>query len=187
MKIERMFRGRRDLSICKMKKEYYPTTFSIRGKVYFVIWYDNGHQCFALDKNGMILAFNSFDRLEQYLASINEQLAEKEMVDTLDIDEIDEWIKRPKENQVNCDLLLSAWNMFGDIRSSIEGRNMDREDTTHLEVYDKLFYGSDAGWFATGKKKYTPKFSVKDIREIRAVLKEGMKLFQSRFDPKLAQ
>ncbi len=159
----------------------------IGGKEYFVIWFDNSYQGLVLDDNEMIISFSTLEKLERYLESINEKLESQELGTGLDFDQIHEWVKSPKAKSVDCDLLLNAWNMFGDIRSSIEGRNMDRKDNKHLEVYDKLFMGSDAGWFVTGEKTYKPEFSVKDIRELRAVLKEGMKLLKSRFDPELAR
>jgi len=94
-----------------------------------------------------------------------------------DLDVVAQWLRRSLPAEIDCDVFLTAWNLFGDLAASVNGDfDRDRHRTQH--VYEKLFWGNNLPAVTPPGKQYTPIWSDDELLLIRKILTDGLLLFR---------
>ncbi len=89
----------------------------------------------------------------------------------LDLDEVNEWLKTREE--LNPQLILDAWNFFGDLARSL-GKQIDSRSAYEKDVYEKLFFSLNL--LATDGPLYEPDWSQAQLDCIADVITNGQSL-----------
>jgi hypothetical protein len=86
--------------------------------------------------------------------------------------------------ELDCNQILSAWNLFGDVaRSTGEiGGDFKELDQAHNAVYDKGFYGCNLPSITPEGQRFAPSWSPDELAAIRELMKHGFALFNRVID-----
>jgi hypothetical protein len=66
------------------------------------------------------------------------------------------------------------------VRSSIEKRDVLREDHINNDIYDKVFFGNNLPSMTPPGEHYVPAWSEEEIDRLSRVLTGGLRLFRAR-------
>jgi len=160
-------------------RNYFIRPIKIEDSNLYLIWYQNDHDGLVLNDSGSVLAFGSKKQLRKFAESHSMELRPTDRM-LIDLDFLANWLKEPDPKGVDCFIFLESWNLFGDLRSSIENRNTDPDDNKHLHIYDKLFYGNNLPAVTPEGREYEPIWTEEDVLELRDVLEPGLNLFRNR-------
>lgn len=86
-------------------------------------------------------------------------------------------LSRKKPAQLNCQELLAAWNLLGDVSNSVGG-SFDEDKAHAHKIYDKLFWGCNLPAVTPEGKHYVPLWSRGEYSMMRQILGEGLALFR---------
>jgi hypothetical protein len=125
------------------------------------------------DGNNKLLAFRSIEELvgfdkEKY-AVYEDQTAE------YDFDAISK-SRYYINNAVNCEELLNAWNLFGDIAHTTKLKFIGDSRLYNYE-YEKLFCGCNLPSVVKEGRIYIPTWRSKEIRRLFKVVKNGIDIY----------
>jgi hypothetical protein len=107
----------------------------------YLIWFSNDQDGVVTQPDGIVPSFRDQEALRAYAAS--HQLMLEETAPLLhDLDAVARWLRRSLSADVDCDALLTAWNLFGDLAASVNA-DFDRDRDRTQRVYEKLFWGNN--------------------------------------------
>jgi hypothetical protein len=175
---------------------YYLCRVRFRGAEVFVLWYSDDCDGFVRDEAGRLLAASSPESLLDVAAFMGISSEDSEPTG-YDFDHLRAWCAAPKASEIDCNTFLDAWNFFDDLARLHEcrdtpwarlsrGARLHSSDTPEvrsrkgaLPPYDKLFWGCNLPAVTPPGERYEPKWSARDLAQIRRVMKSGLDLFES--------
>lgn len=178
---------------------YYPYWYRLDGADAYLIWYsdesaatypngvgesgetDSGEPDGVLLANpGRLLTFRSLADLHGY-ADRSGLSVEPEVNSTpLDLDTVQRWLGAARKTTVDCETFLSAWNLFSDLASAVQGARAHIDDQKENRIYMKLFWGNNFPAMTPPGKHFTPTWSKSEVGRLRNVLNKGMQMFKNR-------
>ena len=128
--------------------------------------------------NGIIPSFSTIPAIEEFSNMEGIEL-ENEKPIKHNLDTVKFWLANPA-GKIICGDFLAAWNLFGDTAWTFNGHGEPFEKITqkYLNEYDKLFFGSNLKVLRSYRQKYYPKWTSSNVKNIRIVLKTGLKFFK---------
>jgi len=160
-------------------KSYYPYWLKLDKRNLCCLWVTEEFDQVYLNDQQQLPAFTTEESLKAHFHDISIAV-EESMAVPLDLDKVQAFCKKPTVGRVNCKVFLNAWNIFGDLYSAINQRNMDIEDKGHLDVYNKLFWGSNLPVMTPVGEKFIPSWTDEELKELSDVLSSGLADFKSR-------
>jgi hypothetical protein len=97
-----------------------------------------------------------------------------------DLDSTARWIASGSSESIDCDNLLTAWNLFSDVSRSVGG-DFDADESNTEEVYLKLFYGSSTANEILRPREepvFAPVWSRDQFDLLRSTLERGLLMFR---------
>jgi hypothetical protein len=134
----------------------------------------------VLDELERLLFFSDLATLNEWTQTQGWEVETADLRVLHDLDATEEWSEHPSPDTVDCVALLNAWNLFLDIRASVEQHNVLRDDPENNHIYDKLFYGNNLPSITPPGKHYTPIWSDKEVARLSRIITEGLRLFRAR-------
>lgn len=154
-------------------REYYPVKINLNKAVHYMIWYTDEDDGFITELSKPLL-FSSFEELEQYTKNSGLQL--EESLASYDFEAIAKWIQISEESP-DCELVLDSWNFFSDLSKSTGNPFKGSFDLGNtVDVYNKLFYGTNLSAIKKDGEAYTPKWDDKELLRLKIVLTDGIEL-----------
>ncbi|MGX7263944.1 hypothetical protein [Enterococcus crotali] len=147
--------------------DYHSVQFIYQKKKLLTVWYTDDKDGFVT-KGRKILFFKNYCIENRIICEENEV--------SFDIDWLIHWYVSNSE-EINEKEMLDIWNIFTDLAYSIDEHFLGDEDN-YNQVYSKLFYGNNLPTINKSGRIYTPDWSKEEIEEIRAVMKNGVELFE---------
>lgn len=158
-----------------MRRLYHPFWFQLKGQQYYLLWFTNEVDGFVKSQDGSILCFSDLSGLSRF-ATENKYEIESEDTILLDLDQLLSWLDKPTARKIDCVLFLNAWNLFTDISKTV-GEEFEENRDQNTPVYDKLFWGNNLPSVTPPGKRYTPKWTAKEVQALREILTSGLSLF----------
>ena len=120
--------------------KYYLTKIIYNGLTYFLIWYSNDEDGFLLFDQ-QLLVFFSVEEANTF--ADKEHIIFEKGITVFDLSEIIELINNVEISQ-NCRILIDIWHFFSDLSKSLNEEFIgDYNDEEIIDIYNKLFYGSN--------------------------------------------
>lgn len=97
-----------------------------------------------------------------------------------DLDKTVAWLSAHAEARVDCDNLLAAWNLFGDVSRSVDG-DFAPGPLAAPKIYEKLFFGgatANTVLRPEQEPRYEPSWSAAEITALRETLARGLRVFR---------
>lgn len=157
-----------------MEFQYFKYCLRFENRDLYTILCANDFDKLCLTKDKKILVFKSTRSLQAYAKANQIKFVFRECLDSLDLDALERWLDRPSVTTVRCEEFLNAWNLFTDVQSTLNERNMHHEDTRYSKIYQKLFWGCNLPAVTPAGRSYEPIWSRKEVKQIQEVLSEGM-------------
>lgn len=165
-----------------MERSYYTTWYRLDRSDHYLIWFsgssDNSDG--VVTDEGRVPFFRSREQLAQYVAEKNLAPFDGEEPILHDLDALVRWLKLKKmkrARQVDCDVLLAAWNLFDDVSRSVSGEFDSNRQRTN-KIYHKLYWGTNPSVFTPPGCWYVPLWSSEELRIIHEVLSHGLRMFR---------
>lgn len=162
-----------------MDKHYYRLSYRLGDQDGYLIWYTGEEEGVLVEADGRVPSFPSIEALTAYAQGKGIELVDEWPVEH-DLDCTASWLAASGQGAVDCENLLSAWNLFEEVSASIGGDfDADQEQTDSL--YDKLFQGSDTAnnvLRQEGEPAYRPEWSKEELALLRTTLGKGLALFE---------
>jgi len=153
-------------------REFFPVNFIIDSNNYHCIWFCDGKDGLIVE-SGKIKSFSNIDALNDYAENNNFKLNDDDA--ELSIDAAKKWLAN--KATVDCSYFNYYWNMIGDMANSLNISFYGNKRTKHVDkLYDKLFYGCNPPSLRGNGEIYVPKFTKKEIRILRKVVKDGLRI-----------
>ena len=92
-----------------------------------------------------------------------------------DADLISNWVKK-KGKDVDCEELLNFWNITSDLARSANQAFYGDKDESVIDVYNKLFYGTNPASLKGDAEDYTPAWDEEDLSELRKVMEDCVRI-----------
>ena len=159
--------------------KYFPLLYRLHVTDRYLIWISNEPDSVAVDAGEFVPTFENPINLRQY-ANLHDYALETEEPLLHDLNWITEWKMTP-EAQVDCQKVLAAWNLFGDIAVSLPSRGIAfaKFKSNYFEIYDKLFWGNNPSAVTPEGERYIPEWSPVELRSFDQILTTGHDLFVS--------
>jgi hypothetical protein len=166
-----------------MERSYSTLWFRLDHSDHYLIWFtapaDNADGI-ETNERGDVPYFRNQTQLHQYMAENGLAPFVVEEPILHDLDALVHWLKLKKmkrARQVDCDELLTAWNLFDDVSRSVDGQfDSDKERTN--KIYQKLYWGTNPSVFTPEGCWYVPLWSAEELWIIQEVLSDGLKMFR---------
>jgi hypothetical protein len=162
-----------------MERNYYIYPVRLCKRSLYLIWFCNSFDGLYINNEGRIIAFPRRDQAEAFIHSQRHSVVQSN-TPLLDFDLLDSWLQAPMPEGVDCQAFTSAWNLFGDLCSSLNQRNMDTEDNQYIDVYRKLFSGLNLPTMVEAGKHYIPTWTNEDIGDLVSALSHKLSDFKRR-------
>jgi hypothetical protein len=175
-----------------MNSLYYRLWYRLDGVDRYLIWYNPQGVYYdadgvVLDAEGRIVAFANLGHLELYAAQHGIPLVDEEPI-LHDLDRVRQWLelrgkparKHICRNTIHCPSFLAAWNLFGDIRYSLDPSYNKGPEPRNKYAYSKMFAGCNLPALTPPGKWYEPIWYNAEVKFFRKVLGEGLRLFRDR-------
>lgn len=159
-----------------MERDFFICPIQINRKVVYTINYQNDFSGFHLTPDGSIAAFTSISKLDEYAAQM--KITHLRCLETYNLDIAFDWLKSPKGKSIECSKFIDVWNLSGDYRNAVAQKNMDSEDKSHAELYQKLFWGCNLPAVTPAGKKFRPVWTKAEVRELKRVMRESLSIFE---------
>lgn len=165
-----------------MSMQYYICWYLLEKKHQYLIWCSNDKDAVFVE-NGKVPVFRTKDRALSYAATCNIKI-ESEEPKLHDMDVVENWLRNPIAEQVDCSEFTAAWNIFADLSNSVNGKfDADRKSTR--KIYDKLFWGNNLPSVTPSGKKYDPIWTKAEIQLLKKTLADGLDLFRASITEKV--
>jgi hypothetical protein len=161
-----------------MSRKYYRLLYRLDGATQFLLWYTNDRDGVVTTADGRVPSFGTEASLSSYASRASLDVEAEEPV-LHDLDPIRAWVADPRADTLECAVLLSAWNLFGDIARSLPdpGRAFATIDGTLGALYNRLFWGNNLPAVTPEGQHFTPQWANAEVQELAELLREGLSLF----------
>jgi hypothetical protein len=160
-----------------------PNHFAIRYRLdaqdSYLIWIAGEGDRVVVDARGRVPRFSSPDALRAFAQARGIALVDEEPRHH-DLDKTAAWLSAHEDVRVDCDNLLAAWNLFGDVSRSVDG-----DFATGLvaapKIHEKLFFGgatANTVLRPEQEPRYEPSWSAAEITALRETLARGLSVFR---------
>ena len=163
---------------------YFVSRLRFQGSDTFVIWYGNERDGFFRAPDGRLLCAPTHEDIAATAAASGIAF-DLDKVTDYDFDQLEQWCRTPRAEQVNCPVFLDAWNFFDDLAGL-----RDRPDTPYARLshdaarsYDKLFWGWNLPSVTPVGEHFEPFWRPEELAEIRAVMEAGLALLAAELNP----
>ncbi len=160
-------------------REYYSYQVHFVGQTHNLLWFTDDLDGLVLDqKNGKLATFASPTDMTTYAAAhgITEL---KDGTASLDLDLVVRWCEHATTSNVDCHLLLDAWNLFIDVSNSVSCEESVFVGNDYLPISEKLFYGCNLPTITPKGEHYIPVWSEEEIVDLVTVLRSGLEDIKS--------
>jgi len=157
-----------------MDRQYYLYQIRLDGTDRYLIWYTDDQDGFLLCAEARACCFDSAESARAFTA--REQVNVGPDPAVLDLDEVQKWLEAATIDDVDCVLLLNAWNTFTDMAAST-GRTFEPPDLDR--IYEKLFWGNNLPPVTPPGEHFTPAWTDDEIRQLAQVMSNGLELMRS--------
>ena len=126
-----------------------------------------------------ILSFTDLKDLQEYTSENGLTISPQDLPALHNLDWIMNWLKEPSADTLDCDPILTAWNLFTDIYNSVEKDRAAFEavDKANQVIYDKIFFGNNHPAITPEGQQYQPSWTSDEIEHLCAVLSAGLEMF----------
>jgi len=152
--------------------EYYIVEFKTSEKSRFCIWYTNDVDGFVAEAQ-KVICFNSLQELKAFCCQAGYVLSKD--ITVYNVDCITDWIKT-KNKVVDCSKLLDFWNITSDFARSTNQAFYGDTDGLVLDVYNKLFFGTNPPTLKGVAENYTPDWDEEDLNVLKKVMGECIEI-----------
>jgi hypothetical protein len=160
-----------------MTRTYYPLWYRLDESDGYLIWFSDDTDGLVTQADRTVLSFRDQETLHAYASGHQIVLDATEPL-RHDLDIVARWLHFDFPGELDCRVLLSAWNLFADLAVSVNGNfDQDRKRTRH--IYEKLFWGNNLPAATPSGEHYTPVWSEAEVLLMREVLTEGLQLFRT--------
>ncbi len=155
----------------KVMAKYYLTKIIYNGLTYFLIWYSNDEDGFLLFDQ-QLLVFFSVEEANTF--ADKEHIIFEKGITVFDLSEIIELINNVEISQ-NCRILIDIWHFFSDLSKSLNEEFIgDYNDEEIIDIYNKLFYGSNLELLKN--EEYHPSFNVDEKHKCWEIFESGLSI-----------
>ena len=138
--------------------KYYLTKIIYNGLTYFFIWYSNDEDGFLLF-NQRLLVFSSVE--EANIFADKEHIIFEKGITVFYLSKITE--------------LIDTWHLFSDLSKSLNEEFVgDYNDEEIVDIYNKLFYGSNLKLLKN--EEYHPSFNVDEKNKCLEIFQSGLSI-----------
>jgi hypothetical protein len=123
-----------------------------------------------------VTSFADEESAREYALAQHLPLAPREEPGLHDLDSAARWLETGGEP--DCRLLLSIWNMAGDVARSVNEAFEDRGQALD-DVYDKLFFGSKLPSMTPPGEHCQPEWTDKELGLLRTWIEQAVNLIHS--------
>jgi hypothetical protein len=159
-----------------MQPMHYALLFRLEGRERFLLWYSADLDGVTTDGDGRVLVFADRAALTTYCAATRRNLAAEDAI-LHDLDRLQAWLLDPSA-PVDCNLLLTGWNLFEDVERSVAEEVLKREGSARL--YELLFYGSNLPAMTPTGSRFDPLWTPEDRKLLQDLLARGLARFRAR-------
>ena len=163
------------------RRRLYIYPLILEGKQLHLLWRDgdDGPDEVLVEDDGCIALYSS-EALARDAAPEGDEVATESGRETLDLDKLSAWCRRPVAETVDCHLVLDAWNLFSDVPDIRNDPSFRALEMGANKQYEKVFFGCNLPAVTPEGEHYVPTWSEAEIQKIRDVLVAGFERFQSR-------
>ena len=162
------------------KSTYYTLWFRLDQRDGYFIWISNEPDGVVLNSDKMIVVYRDFVSFTAYTIQSGVPL-EQESPILHDLDVVQTWLSNPQHNTIDCRAFLAAWNLFDDIRASVEPVSDSICASAGAEdIYDKLFFGNNLPAITKEGMTYIPEWTSDNVAVIADILGHRLRDFRNR-------
>lgn len=157
------------------KRTYFSHPIRLNELELFLLWYSEDYfDGFCLDSDNRLAAFRSKADLADFARQKGIKLSDAQS-EGVDLDEVIDWIEKPRTLSLDCNKILNAWNFGDDVRQSIRGHSACLSKQA-FRVYEKLFWGCNLPAVTPESCEYIPIWRGREIYLIKRMIKSGIDL-----------
>jgi hypothetical protein len=161
-----------------MTRTYYRLWYRLDHTDGYLIWFSNDEDGVVTQPDGTVPSFRDQEALRAYATFHQIDLDAMEPL-VHDLDVVVQRLRRPLSAEIDSDAFLTAWNLFGDLATSVNG-DFDGDRKRTQQIYDKLFWGNNLPAVTPPGKQYTPVWSDDELLLMREILHDGLLLFRKQ-------
>lgn len=167
----------------KMAREYYQCLFALEGKEQLLLWYSDERDGVFVDSRGVVPTFLCVEELNSYAKTVGLSIQRQAPI-SHDLDAVHEFVAKDGGDDFDCNHMLAAWNLFGDVARSVgdPGSEFLKSDHSMSAIYDKIFHGCNLPSITADEERYIPSWSPDEIAAIRDFTKIGLLMFDRAMD-----
>lgn len=160
-----------------MGRQYFEVRYRLRGRWKWLLWYSDDVDGVETSSAGQLLVFRTVDSLRRY--TTRHQLAVDDSVTKYDLDIVFEWLHTALPEEIQCEIFLNAWNLFGDVANSVtEQRAWWQSLNSAADAeYAKLVAGCNLPALRPTGPTYTPLWSDEEAATIAELFDCGIGYF----------
>ena len=148
----------------------------LQGRTCWIIYFQNDEDGVVTDKDRQVMGFASPDMLRDFARKKRIKL--KPAPKAIDFDALEAWLRRPMPT-ADCPLLYAAWNLLGDIATSLgEGVHFLGYQRSYHYLQEELLWGCNLPGAWSADQPYIPEFSEREIAMLGEVLLSGINLLR---------
>ena len=161
-----------------MAVEYFELCIRLQSRTCWLIYFQNDEDGVLVDGEGHVLGFASEASMREHAR--RQRLRLKPGPRTFDFDALEQWLRRPMPT-ADCALLYAAWNLLGDISTSLgEGVHYLGYQRRYQYLQEELLWGCNLPGAWSSDQPYIPEFSEREVAMLAEVLRSGMDLLRTR-------
>ncbi|CUI08405.1 hypothetical protein BN2497_11587 [Janthinobacterium sp. CG23_2] len=167
-----------------MDVSYFVLWYKLNGADGYLVWTSAVEDGVLLDPAGRVPGFASEADLRRHAHDLGLELVDEEPT-VHELDGVLAWIDDAGNTTVDCDKLLTAWNLFDDVSRSVGG-GFDADKAATQACYRKLFYGGEMAnrvFRPEDEAVYCPVWSDEELAVLRSTLRAGFSMFVNALMP----
>jgi hypothetical protein len=164
-----------------MGTKYYACRYRFAEEDAYVLWFTNDQDGVWVDVNGQVVSFRTLAALQRY-ATAHAITIESAAPPFYNLDAVVSWLRHDSYPPIDCELLLTTWNLFRDVATSVN-RPFDVDHERTQSVYEKLFYGNNLPSITPTGASYEPQWTEDEIMLLREIFTDGLQLFTETVKP----
>lgn len=135
------------------------------------------HERLLLDAAGRIAFYSTIAELVEQAELLHLPL-QAEPPPLYDLDRLTVQLATLRPSTIDCALLLDSWNLFTDAGASLRWSRFDPKSSRTQKLYEKLFWSNNLPAMTPVGEHYRPSWSVREVRQLRIILSDGLRLFR---------
>lgn len=154
-------------------RKYYLIRLIYKNKNMFAIWYSDDEDGFVVEGHRLV-TFESIDDAKVF-AEKRHILLESEIA-IYDFSNVIELIGQIDDSK-NCRTIINMWNLLSDLAKTLNEEFMgDSDQEQILDIYNKLFYGSNLKVISQGNEEYYPSFDDSEREKCISIFINGFSI-----------